>query len=92
MEDIPVLIIVFNRSWNAVKVAEALQKICPRRLFLAADGPRPDRPGEEKLCTEAREAVLNAVTWECEVQTRFQTTNLGCGKHTQILSISSVSK
>ena len=81
MEDIPVLIIVFNRSWNAVKVAEALQKICPRRLFLAADGPRPDRPGEEKLCTEAREAVLNAVTWECEVQTRFQTTNLGCGKH-----------
>ena len=81
MQDIPVLIIVFNRAWNAVKVAESLQKIRPKQLFLAADGPRPERPGEEKLCNEAREAVLNAVTWECEVKVRFQEKNLGCGKH-----------
>ena len=81
MQDIPVLIIVFNRSWNAVKVAEALRQIRPARLFLAADGPRPDRPGEEKLCSEAREAVLDAVTWDCDVRTRFQESNLGCGRH-----------
>lgn len=81
MQDIPVLIIVFNRSWNAEKVAGALKQIRPRRLFLAADGPRPDRPEEEKLCRDAREAVLNAVTWECQVQTRFQESNLGCGRH-----------
>ena len=81
MQDIPVLIIVFNRAWNAVKVAESLQKIRPKQLFLAADGPRPERPGEEKLCNEAREAVLNAVTWECDVKVRFQEKNLGCGKH-----------
>lgn len=81
MQDIPVLIIVFNRAWNACKVAEALQKIRPAQLFLAGDGPRPERPGEKELCLEARKAVLDAVTWPCQVHTRFQEKNLGCGRH-----------
>ena len=39
MQDIPVLIIVFNRAWNAVKVAESLQKIRPKQLFLRQTVP-----------------------------------------------------
>ena len=81
MQDIPVLIIVFNRAWNACKVAEALQKIRPAQLFLAGDGPRRERPGEEALCLEARKAVLDAVNWPCQVHTHFQENNLGCGRH-----------
>ena len=81
VQDIPVLLIIFNRSWHLQKVMAALQQIRPSRLFVAADGPRSDRPGEERLCAEAREAVLNAVNWQCKVETAFQKENMGCGRH-----------
>lgn len=81
IQDIPVLIIIFNRSWHLQKVMTALEKIRPRRLFVAADGPRRERPGEEQLCCEARKAVTDHVSWPCEVQTRFQDKNQGCGRH-----------
>lgn len=81
IHDVPVLIIIFNRSWHLEKVMKALQEIRPSQLFVAGDGPRPDRPGEDQLCCEARHAVTSAVSWPCRVQTRFQEKNLGCGKH-----------
>lgn len=80
-QDIPVLIIVFNRSWHLSKVMDALRAIRPTRLFVAGDGPRKDHPGEEQLCCEARKAVTDAIDWPCSLQTRFQTENQGCGKH-----------
>ena len=81
IQDIPVLLIIFNRSWHLKKVMESLQKIRPPRLFVAGDGPRQERPGEELLCKEAQETVLQAVNWPCEVQSCFQEKNLGCGRH-----------
>ena len=80
-QDIPVLLIIFNRSWHLQRVMAALQKIRPARLFVAGDGPRNERPGEELCCKEAQETVLNAVNWPCEVHSCFQKENLGCGRH-----------
>ena len=81
IQDIPVLLIVFNRSWHLQKVMKALQEIRPSRLFVAGDGPRQARPGEEQLCAEARNTVIAAVNWPCQIQTRFQSENQGCGRH-----------
>jgi hypothetical protein len=75
---VPVLLVVFNRPKQTRQVVNALRQVKPRELFVAADGPRKDRPGEETLCRLAREAATD-LDWPCEVETRFLDENTGCG-------------
>ncbi len=74
----PVLFLVFNRPAETARVFEAIREQQPRRLYVAADGARPDRPGEFELVQETR-AIASKVDWPCEVKTLFRDTNLGCG-------------
>ena len=75
----PVLLIVFNRPALAARVLAAVRQARPARLYVAADGPRPDRPGEAALCAATR-AAATAVDWPCQVQTLFRDDNVGCGQ------------
>lgn len=77
MTTAPVLFIVFNRPDTTKRVLTAIGKAKPPRLYIAADGPRPDRPGEAERCEEARRVATN-VTWDCDVKTLFREENLGC--------------
>jgi len=72
-----VLFLVFNRPHLTVKSFEAIRKVRPARLYVASDGPRPEKDGEEKLVSKVRE-IATAVDWPCEVKTLFQKKNLGC--------------
>lgn len=74
-----VLFLVFNRPDTTRRVFEAIRNARPKRLYVAADGPRADRPGEEERCAEVRR-IATAVDWPCEVETLFRDNNLGC-KH-----------
>jgi hypothetical protein len=69
---------VFNRSYSTHQVFDAIRKAKPRQLFVAADGPRPEREGEVARCEEVRQ-IVTAVDWDCELKTLFRTENLGCG-------------
>ena len=71
--------IVFNRPDKAQKVFEAVRQAQPKKLYIAADGPRPDRAGEQEKCDACR-ALAQKVDWECEVSTLFQDSNIGCGQ------------
>lgn len=73
----PVLFLLFNRPEASRTVFEVIREARPPRLYIAADGPRPDRPGEDILCAEAR-AVAEKVDWPCAVKTLFRKRNLGC--------------
>ncbi|MDJ0879215.1 MAG: glycosyltransferase family 2 protein [Halieaceae bacterium] len=73
----PILLLVFNRPAETARVFQAISRARPERLYIAADGPRPDRPGEAERCAEVREAVA-AVDWPCTVKTLFREQNLGC--------------
>lgn len=75
----PILFIVFNRPENTKQVFEVIKKVRPQRLFIAADGPRFPLKEEFTLCEQTR-AIVDEIDWECEVQTLFQDTNLGCGQ------------
>lgn len=75
----PVLFTIFNRPDVTFKVFEEIKRAQPPRLYIAADGPRADRPDDAALCREARE-ILKQVDWECEVKTFFKEENLGCRK------------
>ncbi|MCP1384369.1 nucleotide-diphospho-sugar transferase [Runella salmonicolor] len=75
----PILFLIFNRPKQTKLVFEQIRKAKPRKLFIAADGPRSKIKGEIELCNEAR-SITNLIDWDCEVNTLFRPTNLGCGK------------
>jgi hypothetical protein len=74
---VPILLIVFNRPSLTRRVFKRIAEARPVRLLIVADGPRPDKPGEEELCREVRK-IVSAVDWPCEVLTNFAPSNLGC--------------
>jgi hypothetical protein len=78
--DVPVLFIIFNKPDTTAKVFKAIAAAKPTKLFIAADGPRSDQPGEIERCAVTR-AIVQKIDWPCEVKLNFSETNLGCGRH-----------
>lgn len=74
----PVVLIIFNRPDHTERVFEAIRQAKPPQLFVIADGPRPDRPGEPERCAATR-AIIDRVDWDCTVLKNFSDTNLSCG-------------
>lgn len=75
----PILFLIFNRPTKTEQVFDSIRKLKPKRLFIAADGPRSQRSGEHLICEKVREIATN-IDWDCEVETLFRDENLGCGK------------
>jgi hypothetical protein len=75
----PILFLVFNRPDTTIKVFERIRSVKPTKLFIAADGPRLDKPGEKEKCEKVRNIILKNIDWPCEVKTLFRNSNLGCG-------------
>jgi hypothetical protein len=75
----PILLIIFNRPSTTQLVFEAIRKERPTKLYIAADGPRPNKEGEEIKCAAARH-IATQIDWDCEVHTLFRNENLGCGR------------
>lgn len=73
-----VLFLVFNRLDTTRQVFEAIRQAKPPRLYIAADGARESREGEEAKVQAVREYVMSHIDWECEVKTLFREKNLGC--------------
>jgi len=76
-DQIPVLLTIFNRPDKTKAVMENLRQIKPKRLFVAADGPRPDIPQDIEGCRLARQEATS-VDWDCQIETRFLDANEGC--------------
>lgn len=74
-----VLLIAFNRPASTQRVFAAIRQARPARLFIACDGPRPDKPDEALRVEEVR-AIARQVDWPCEVRTRYLGHNAGCGQ------------
>ncbi|MCL2629388.1 MAG: nucleotide-diphospho-sugar transferase [Alphaproteobacteria bacterium] len=76
----PVLFLIFNRLDYTKQSFEQIRTAKPARLYIAADGPRADKIGEDKIVREVRDWVLNNIDWKCKVSTLFRDKNLGCGR------------
>jgi hypothetical protein len=74
----PVALIIFNRPDTTECVLAEIAKAKPSKLFIIADGPRPERLGEVEKCAAAR-AIIDRVDWDCEVLKNYSDVNLGCG-------------
>lgn len=75
----PVLFIIFKREDTTKRVFERIREAQPPRLYIAADGPRKDRPDEAEKCQTVRK-VVESIDWPCEVHRLYRDENLGCGK------------
>jgi hypothetical protein len=73
----PILFLVFNRPETTARVFAAIRAARPAQLFVAADGPRPARTGEDERCRQVRQ-IATAVDWPCELVTLLRDGNLGC--------------
>ncbi|NEQ84096.1 MAG: glycosyltransferase family 2 protein [Moorea sp. SIO2I5] len=73
----PVAFIIFKRPDTTERVFEVIREAKPPKLFVIADGPRADRPGEAEKCAAAR-AIIERVDWDCEVLENYSDVNLGC--------------
>jgi hypothetical protein len=76
----PVLFLVFNRPEPTQKVFDAIRAQQPKRLYIAADGPRQSRPDDIQKCAATKKLVMDAIDWDCEIKILFRDRNLGCGK------------
>jgi hypothetical protein len=73
---VPVVLWLFNRPDLTARVFATIRAARPSRLFLIADGPRPELAEEAERCAAAR-AVVAAVDWPCHVERDFSDVNLG---------------
>lgn len=80
MYNIPILFVIFKRKDVSLRAFAQIKKVRPARLYIACDGARPNVEGEAEMVEATRKAILDAIDWDCDVHTNFQTSNLGCGK------------
>lgn len=80
MFDTPILYLIFNRLDLTKITFPSICNIKPKKLFIAADGPRFGNQYDENNCILVREYVLSSIDWDCEVNVLFRESNLGCGK------------
>lgn len=73
----PILFLIFNRPEPTEQVFQTIRSARPRRLYVAADGPRDTVPSDIEQCANTRE-IINHVDWPCEVNTLFRDSNYGC--------------
>jgi hypothetical protein len=71
-----VVFLFFRRPEQTARVFERIREARPPKLFLIADGPRPEVADDERGCEAAR-AVVERVDWPCEVTRDFAGGNLG---------------
>ncbi len=73
----PILFIIFNRPETTQKVFDQIKKAKPRKLYVAADGPRSTNPQDFDKCQSTR-AVIEQVDWDCKVEKLYHAKNKGC--------------
>ena len=76
--DIPILFVIFNRPDTTQRVFDEIRKQQPKYLYVAADGPRINRPEDENNCKLTRE-IIHQIDWDCNLNLLFRDANLGCG-------------
>ncbi|MCC6143381.1 MAG: glycosyltransferase family 2 protein [Candidatus Hydrogenedentes bacterium] len=72
----PVAMFVFNRPDLASQVLDAILDSGCTTLYVIADGPRSDRPGESALCSRTR-AVIERARSSVNLLTNYSDHNMG---------------
>ena len=78
-EDPPILLIIFNRVTHTQRVFDEIKLQRPSKLFISADGPRPEIKDDVSSCETTR-SIIEQINWQCELHKLYHTENIGCRK------------
>lgn len=73
--EVPIVLIMFNRPFETLKVLEKIKEVKPTQLFIISDGSRNNK--EEEKVQQCRN-LISKIDWECKIETNFSNVNLGC--------------
>ena len=76
MNEIPVLLLAFNRPQKLRALVESLRTAHPERVVVSLDGPREGREGDLPAINQCAE-VLELIDWPCEIELIRHPANLG---------------
>ena len=77
-----VVLAVYNRPAHTAQAVARVAAARPSQLFVIADGPKPDVPGDAERCTAVLDEIRRA-DWPGEVHWNIAVANLGCRKRIQ---------
>ena len=75
----PVLFMVFNRPEKTQRVFDVIRSVRPKKLYVAVDAPRENRPDDTANVKKVKE-IVSDVDWPCDVKYLFHKKNQGCTK------------
>ncbi|WP_278567592.1 hypothetical protein [Amedibacillus dolichus] len=78
--NIPVVLFIFKRKDTVLKIIERIKNVEPSKIYIIGDEGRDDN--EKLLAHECREAVEDAIDWNCEIIKNYAESNRGV--HAQI--------
>jgi len=76
----PVIFLVFNRPDHTRQVLASIREARPERLYVVADGPRPEVSVDAARCRDTRAVIESGIDWPCEVTRDYVDMNLGCAR------------
>lgn len=76
--DVPILLIAWRRPHTLRQVIDAIRQIQPTRLYVACDGPSPDRAGEAEKVLATKKVIDDEINWPCHVELLYSEVNQGC--------------
>jgi len=74
----PLLLIVWRRPHTLRQVINAIRPVAPSQIFVACDGPNPDRPGEAAKVAATRAMIDTEIDWTCRIERLYSDVNQGC--------------
>ena len=74
-QDVPVLLMLFNRPEITRQLFEKIRQVRPTKLFVAANGHRPGVSADIELCKAVRK-IFDEIDWKCELHTNFPEVNV----------------
>ena len=77
IQDIPVLVIGFNRPNHLIKVIDELRLVKPKKIYFSVDGPRAGNLTDVEKTKQVKN-LISQFDWDCELLTKFSDENLGC--------------
>jgi len=74
----PLLLIAWRRPHTLRQVIDAIRPVAPTRLYVACDGPNPERPGEAEKVAATRSVIEGEIDWPCQIHKLYSDANQGC--------------
>ncbi len=74
----PVLLIAWRRPHTTKQVIDAIRVAAPAQIFVACDGPNPERAGEAEKVATTRKLIEREIDWPCSIHKLYSEENQGC--------------